>query len=161
MNEHSNSINASPLLQNRFCVLKIFSVSVSQTVCRGVRESLQNAFGCYKYSAKIDKMLPLQVTLREVMIFFLEISTIWGCITRFPKTVAQKSGDLQKKLKKRLLLLSLSPVMPLDINWNRFQGWGVAKFVHLISCVGRQKSLGPLFYVVMLLVGRVLTCRYF
>ena len=31
---------------------------------------------------------------------FLKISTIWGCITRFPEAVAQKSGDLQKKLKK-------------------------------------------------------------
>ena len=32
--------------------------------------------------------------------------------------------------------------MLLDINWNRFQDWCAAKFVQLISCAGRQKSLG-------------------
>ena len=37
----------------------------------------------------------LQVTAREVTIFFLEISTISGYITRFAEIVARRSGDLQ------------------------------------------------------------------
>ena len=69
------------------------------------RESFQNAFCCFKFSAKIEKMLPLQVTARELMTFFWEISTIWGCITRFSEIVAQKSGDLQKNKKKVITLL--------------------------------------------------------
>ena len=36
----------------------------------------------------------LQVTAREVMTFFLKISTISGYITRFPEIVAPKSDDL-------------------------------------------------------------------
>ena len=34
------------------------------------RESFQSAINCYKFSAKIEKMLSLQVTAREVMTFF-------------------------------------------------------------------------------------------
>ena len=45
------------------------------------RECFQIAFCCYKFFAKIEKMLPLQVTARELITFFLEISHIWGCIT--------------------------------------------------------------------------------
>ena len=57
-------------------------------------------FYCDKFSTKIEKTLPLQATAREVMTFFLEINTIWGCITRFPEVVAQKSDDL-KKIKRK------------------------------------------------------------
>ena len=60
----------------------------------------------------------LKVTEREVMIFFLEISSISGCITPSLKIVALRSGDLQ--------------IMPLAINENNLHGW----------CASRQKSLG-------------------
>ena len=48
---------------------------------------------------------------------------------------------ISKKIEKGSLLFSLLPVMLLDINWNRSQGWCAAKFVQLSFCVGRQKSL--------------------
>ena len=62
------------------------------------------------------------------MTFFLEISIIWACITRFSEIVAKKSGDVQKNLKQIITILAVA-VMLLDINWNRFQDWCAEKFV--------------------------------
>ena len=62
--------------------------SVSQTVCRGtlvrrgrfaaVPRVLLKCFCCYKFSAKSEKMLPLQATARKVIIFFFENQLHWG-----------------------------------------------------------------------------------
>ena len=46
------------------------------------------------------------------------------------------------KIKKRSLPFSLSPVMLLDIVEIDSNDWCAAKFVQLISCAGRQTSLG-------------------
>ena len=103
-------------------------------------ESFQNAFRCYRFSAKIEKTLPLQVTAREVMIFFWKSAPL-GAASRDFRRLWPRKVVISKKIK-RSLPFSLSLVVLLDINWNRFQDWCVAKFVQLISCAGRQKSLG-------------------
>ena len=105
------------------------------------RESFQNAFCRYKFFAQIKKTLPLWVTARKVMICFWK-SAPFGAASRDFRRSWSRKVVISKKLTKRSLPFSLSPVMPLNINWNRFQGWCAAKFVQLISCAGRQKSLG-------------------
>ena len=79
---------------------------------------------CYK------SRVALQVTAREVITFFLEISTISDYITQFPDIVARRSGDLQ--------------IMLLAISRNRLRGWCAAKFDQLVSCASRQKVREPL-----------------
>ena len=110
-------------------------------VCRGVPRVLSKCFLLLQIFCQNRENAGIAGHGERSNDLFLKISTIWGCITRFAEVVAQKSGDLQK-IKRRLLPFSLSPVMLLNINWNRFQGWCAAKFVQVISCPGRQKSLG-------------------
>ena len=76
----------------------------------------------------------LQVSLLEVMTFFLEIRAILGSIQRFPEIVAQRDDNLQKK---RPALFSLSSAMPLRINWNRFQ-WLVCREICSTDFLCRQ-----------------------
>ena len=103
----------------------------------GVPRVVLSAFCCYKFSAKIEKVLPLQVTAKKVMTFFWK-SAPFGTVSR----------DFQRSFPRKVVIsnrssspFSLSPVMPLDINWNRFQYLVCRVFVQLISCSGTQKSL--------------------
>ena len=78
-------------------------------------------------------MLPLQVTVREAMIICLEITVIWGCITRLPGVVGQKSGDLQNKV----IVIFAVACDAIDSS-----GWCAAEFLQLISSTARQRRLG-------------------
>ena len=108
-------------------------------------EFFQNAFCCYKFSAKIEKTLSLRVTEREVMTLFLK-SASFGAASRDFRRSWPRKVVISKKIKKRSLPFSLLPVMLLDIKWNRFQGWCSAKFVQLISWTERQKVWETLLY---------------
>ena len=70
-------------------------------MCRGrfagVLRVFQNAFCCYKFSLKIEKMLPSQVTARELMTFFFGNQHDMRLLS---EVAAQESGDLQKNYKK-------------------------------------------------------------
>ena len=83
--------------------------------------------------------VPLQVSLIEVMTFFLKDSTILGSIQRFPEIVTQRYDDLQKKSQRCSRYRLRCHLKSIEIDSS---GWCAAKFVQLISCAGRRKSLG-------------------
>ena len=61
-------------------------------------EFFQNAFCCFKFSAKIEKTPPLQVTAREVMTFFWK-SAPYGAASRdyrrsWPRKMVGKSENV-------------------------------------------------------------------
>ena len=127
-------------------LMSILYSSASQTVCLG-------------RFAGVPRANSKSVLLLQIFCQNRENATITGHGERFNNLFFWKSATygaasrdfwgswprkvlISKKIKKRSLSFSLSPVMLLDINWNRFQGCCAAKFVELISCAGRQKSLG-------------------
>ena len=76
----------------------------------------------------------------EMMTFFLEISAISGSITQFPEIVAQRDDDPPPRKGQhhsRYCLQCNTTSMGIDLS-----DWCAAKFVKLISCDGRRKSLG-------------------